>query len=186
MTDHKETIGEYLKRERESRQISLKEISEATKISVARLRLIEENRFDELPAEVFVKGFIKNYAEYVGLDMNEVMMKLAEQFQDSLHAASQQEVPKGEFDLEQKSNWFMIVLIILLLAVLAGLGYYFFLKPSVSGSGVSKSIQNLNVVPETQEDKRLNQDSNKHPSISLTENQKITTKKSEKTNPSPP
>ncbi len=66
-------IGNYLKREREAREISLQEISEKTKISIEFLRAIESNEFDKLPAEVFTIGFIRNYARYLGLNVDEVV-----------------------------------------------------------------------------------------------------------------
>ena len=61
-------FGETLKRERELRKISLREVSEATKIGLRYLEAMEENRFDQLPGGVFNKGFIRAYAKFIGLD----------------------------------------------------------------------------------------------------------------------
>jgi cytoskeletal protein RodZ len=61
-------LGETLKQERETRGVSLREISDATKIAVRYLEAIEQNHFDALPGGVFNKGFIRAYAAYVGLD----------------------------------------------------------------------------------------------------------------------
>lgn len=62
------SFGETLKRERELREISLRQISEATKISIRYLEALEQNRFELLPGGLFNKGFIRAYATYVGLD----------------------------------------------------------------------------------------------------------------------
>ncbi len=62
-----------MRRERELRQISLREISEATKINLRYLEALEDNRFSALPAEVFARGFLREYARYVGLDPDEVL-----------------------------------------------------------------------------------------------------------------
>jgi len=62
------TFGETLKRERELREISLREISDATKINVRYLEALEQNRFDALPGGLFNKGFIRAYATYIGVD----------------------------------------------------------------------------------------------------------------------
>jgi len=70
-----ESIGEYLKREREFRKISLEEISRTTKIREDMLRDIEENRLDSLPSPVFVKGFLRAYARCVGLDPDDVVLR---------------------------------------------------------------------------------------------------------------
>ncbi|MCP2519857.1 helix-turn-helix domain-containing protein [Candidatus Aminicenantes bacterium AC-335-A11] len=66
-------FGEELKKEREARNISLEEISKATKIHINFLRAIEENNFEALPGEFFIKNFIKAYANYLGLDEREVL-----------------------------------------------------------------------------------------------------------------
>jgi cytoskeleton protein RodZ len=51
----KESLGEYLKRERELRQISLEEVAEGTKIAIYRLRAMEADCWENLPAEIFVR-----------------------------------------------------------------------------------------------------------------------------------
>ena len=61
-------FGETLKRERELRKISLREVTEATKIGLRYLEALEGNRFDQLPGGVFNKGFIRAYAKFIGLD----------------------------------------------------------------------------------------------------------------------
>jgi cytoskeleton protein RodZ len=70
-----ETVGKYLKRERELRNISLKEISTATKIRENLLRAVEEDRHDLLPTPVFVKGFLIAYGKHIGLDPTDVVLR---------------------------------------------------------------------------------------------------------------
>jgi cytoskeletal protein RodZ len=62
------SFGEELKRERELREITLREISEATKINLRYLEALERNDFERLPGGVFNKGFVRAYAEYIGVD----------------------------------------------------------------------------------------------------------------------
>src|SRR5437667_359455 len=62
------SFGETLKRERELREISLRQISEATKINIRYLEALEGNRFDVLPGGLFNKGFIRAYSKYIGID----------------------------------------------------------------------------------------------------------------------
>jgi len=61
-------FGETLRRERELRDISLREIADATKINLRYLEALEQNRFDILPGGVFNKGFIRAYARFIGAD----------------------------------------------------------------------------------------------------------------------
>ena len=62
------SFGEDLKRERELRQISLREVADATKINIRYLDALERNDFRHLPGGVFNKGFVRAYAEYIGID----------------------------------------------------------------------------------------------------------------------
>jgi cytoskeletal protein RodZ len=68
-----DTFGQWLKRQRELRDISLREVSDVTKINLRYLQALEENRFSALPAPVFARGFLREYARYVGLDPDEVV-----------------------------------------------------------------------------------------------------------------
>lgn len=68
-----ESFGPWLRRQREGREIDLREIAEASKIGLRYLQALEENRFDVLPADVFAKGFLRQYSKYVGLDAEEVI-----------------------------------------------------------------------------------------------------------------
>ena len=67
------SFGEELRREREIRGISLKEIADATKISKRFLEAIERNDHRTLPAPVFTRGFVREYARYVGLSCEEMV-----------------------------------------------------------------------------------------------------------------
>lgn len=67
------SFGEELRREREIRGISLKEIADATKISKRFLEAIERNDHKTLPAPVFTRGFVREYAKYLGLNAEEMV-----------------------------------------------------------------------------------------------------------------
>jgi curved DNA-binding protein CbpA len=65
--------GARLRRVRLARGIDLDKISEVTKISSTYLRFIEEERFEDLPAAVYVRGFVGAYASSVGLDPQRIV-----------------------------------------------------------------------------------------------------------------
>lgn len=67
------SFGEWLRRQRELREISLRDIAERTKISLRYLEAMEADRFELLPAPIFAKGFLREYARYVGLSPDEVI-----------------------------------------------------------------------------------------------------------------
>ncbi len=60
--------GKSIKMLRTSREISLEEIYRKTNIPKKTLEDIEEENFEELPAFVYLKGFLKNYAKILGID----------------------------------------------------------------------------------------------------------------------
>lgn len=62
------TLGEKLKKLRSERRISLNEVSRATKIQVKYLEYLENGAYEKLPADVYVKGFLRNYSEFLGVD----------------------------------------------------------------------------------------------------------------------
>jgi len=70
-----ETLGEHLKRRREEQGITLEDIESVTKISLSYLRDMEEDRFDRLPASIFALGFLKQYAQCIGLDPQDVVLR---------------------------------------------------------------------------------------------------------------
>jgi len=69
------SFGNYLRIHRQKKGFSLKEIAEATKINVNSLLLLEKEELDKLPPDVIVRGFIKAYASFIGLDSSEVIRR---------------------------------------------------------------------------------------------------------------
>jgi len=67
------SFGEKLRRERDVRGISLREIAEGTKISVRFLQALEEDRLDVLPGGLFPRAFVRQYALFLGLDPDKVV-----------------------------------------------------------------------------------------------------------------
>lgn len=70
-----ETVGTTLRRQREHKRMGLAEVSRVTRIPVATLESIEHDHFDDLPGEVFVRGFLKSYAQTVGLVPDEIVAR---------------------------------------------------------------------------------------------------------------
>jgi cytoskeletal protein RodZ len=67
-----ESIGETLREARRNRRASLEDASRATKIKIEILEQLEADEFDRLAAPTYTKGFLKLYAEYLGLDSQSV------------------------------------------------------------------------------------------------------------------
>ena len=70
-----ERPGKYLKTEREVRGLSIEEAAESTKIREHFLKAIEEDRYELLPPDFYLRGFLTAYARYLGLDPNDVVLR---------------------------------------------------------------------------------------------------------------
>jgi cytoskeleton protein RodZ len=128
------SFGETLKRERELRQISLREISEATKINLRYLDALERNDFRHLPGGVFNKGFVRAYAQFIGIDPEAMAMAYLEeeqrQFTRAQRAGAGEAPPPAPAESRRPAAprvWVAVVVALLLLLVIAAgltaLGY---------------------------------------------------------------
>lgn len=68
-----ESLGTLLRREREQQQVSLRDISAVTKIQLKFLEAIERDEYERLPPVPFAVGFLRAYAQCIGLDPEEVV-----------------------------------------------------------------------------------------------------------------
>lgn len=62
---------QYLKKLRERKGISLKEISEVTNISVKSLTALENSEYSQLPGRAYIVGFLRSYSEYIGINVQQ-------------------------------------------------------------------------------------------------------------------
>lgn len=70
-----ESVGQFLRDKRQERGMSIAEIARATRVPTSSVERIEADQFDELPAEVFVRGFLKSYARAIGVSEDEVLAR---------------------------------------------------------------------------------------------------------------
>lgn len=125
-------FGDWLRRQREMREISLRDIADRTKISLRYLEAMEADRFDLLPAPIFAKGFLREYARYVGLSPDEVVNHYLSVQQPG---ASEEEVKKDATLAGQRPNrpkpvrnWtyglFLALAVLVLIGIVAALAWY--------------------------------------------------------------
>src|SRR6187401_3665168 len=69
------SVGQHLKGLREAKRMSLAEVSRTTRVPVSSVERIESDRFDELPGEVFVRGFLKSYARALNVPSDDVLAR---------------------------------------------------------------------------------------------------------------
>ncbi len=73
------TVGEILRKTREKQKLSLEDVYRDTKIAVHVLGAMEQDDFESFESETYLKGFLKNYAGYLKLDVDEILLTLERQ-----------------------------------------------------------------------------------------------------------
>ncbi|MFW6410387.1 MAG: helix-turn-helix domain-containing protein [Halanaerobiales bacterium] len=118
-------IGDKLREARRTRDLSLAQIEEETKIRKKYLAALEKNDFDSIPGEVYVKAFIKGYAEQVGLDGNKLVNKYINAKKRKKEQEKEEEMRRQK-ELENRKNKIKIIVVsaaILLIILVLGLIY---------------------------------------------------------------
>ena len=100
------SFGERLRRERELRGVSLRDVAEATKISTRFLKALEEDRVEVLPGGLFPRAFVRQYARQLGLDADRLVTEFLYAHGESLGDA--QSPPRGH-DAPPRGGMFLMV-----------------------------------------------------------------------------
>jgi hypothetical protein len=67
------TVGRYFQKSREENKISLESVARETRIKMDFLQAIEEDSFQLIPCETYVRGFIRSYAKFMHLNAKELI-----------------------------------------------------------------------------------------------------------------
>jgi len=89
------TLGQELREDRERRTVSIKDISDRTKIGTRILIALENDRWDLMPEKFFIKGVIKAYAEAIGADPAVYLEKYEKQRAAKEEAAERDRAARG-------------------------------------------------------------------------------------------
>lgn len=127
------SLGQDLKRERETRGISLRDISDSTRIGLRYLEALEADRFELIPQKFFIRAIIRSYAKSVGLEEARWLERFDEmsRFGEQLeYKASRAEASPGPF---RRPGRRPALLLTLGAAAAAALLYVFVLAPRRGG-----------------------------------------------------
>ena len=123
------TFGERLRRERETRGVTLEDIAASTKIGTRLLRALEDQQFDLLPGGIFNKGYVRAYARYLGINEEQAVadylraahetppdVRLIAHQNATMHGDAYRHASEGAFG----SRSFPLVPVFILLVVVGG------------------------------------------------------------------
>lgn len=111
------TTGGILRKKRERKKLNLDQVEKAIKIKKKFLKFLEKDDFRKLPSETYARGFVKNYAEFLGLSSDKVLAVFRRQFREEKKSSlSFQNIGEGNFFqiTPMRIKWGVILLTFLL------------------------------------------------------------------------
>lgn len=142
--DEIESLGRYLKKEREFKNISLKEVAKNTRVKEHFLKAIEEDQYNLLPSRTYVKGFLLSYAKYIGLDPNDVLLRYENLLVRKPIAPTETPLRK-KILWNKKPTW--VVVVVIMVSLIASYFLYPSKPPRESISVKPKSEETLSPSP---------------------------------------
>lgn len=119
-----ESVGTFFKQAREAKGLSLDRMASLTRIQQPYLEALEGERFDQLPEQVFTRGFVRMYARSLGVDEHEALRRFADSagsFYEKGEEEKRQVLKQREDDRRGKLNRNLVIVITGI--ILAGLIY---------------------------------------------------------------
>lgn len=124
-----ESLGNYIRRAREGKSVSIEQVAYATRISLKMLRALEEDDHTALPAPTFVRGYLQAYAKYVRIDTQDLLLRYQHHLAtapDSKRGAIRSHYLYVRERYQEKRR--LVLVIVLFATMLSVAGTYFFLK----------------------------------------------------------
>ena len=131
-------IGNSLREARLRQGLDFPEIEQATKIRGKYLRALEEEQFEVLPAQTYVKGFLRSYADYLGLDGQLYVDEFNSRYvRGEFEEEEEQRVPAARSPAPGAAAAFQGKAVLLTIAVIAGLTVFVFAAWKWGGNGLA-------------------------------------------------
>ncbi|GAC1701463.1 MAG: DUF4115 domain-containing protein [Candidatus Acidiferrum sp.] len=112
-------FGERLKREREMREVSVNEVTSATRIGPRFLEALENEDWEKLPGGIFNRGFVRAIARFLGLDEEDLLAEY-----DLAHGEQKIEAPAPyQNQIPSPPKWIPALAVLAFVALLVGMFY---------------------------------------------------------------
>lgn len=143
-------VGKLLNSERTKKGLDYTDIEAATGIRASFIKAIEEGRFDALPGEVYVKGFIRNYSNYLGLDAAKMVRmyveKVSAETEDN-DGFSDEHAPEPSKKSSAASSILWVILMLLIICAVAGGVYWWMNGPGKQAAAPATQQQSVSQPP---------------------------------------
>lgn len=128
--------GERLRRAREEKGLSQEEACKHLRLSTSYMKALEQDDYDRLPEAPFIKGYLRNYARFLGLPAEE----LARQFQQRVDEMRQDEREREQAALDEAPSnreWRLPALVVLVVVLLVAVGWWLWPRDQLSAPDAS-------------------------------------------------
>lgn len=141
------TLGEKLRKLRGELHVPLTEVARSTRIRVKYLESLENGEYEKLPADVYVRGFLRNYARFLGVDEG-ALMKLYERernIQENL--GNTKKAPTSSFNLPATSFVITPKMVVLAVSIMSLVGIFGYLYQEFSRFAAEPTLVVLEPTP---------------------------------------
>ena len=146
-----DSIGEKLRSTREAKKLTIKEVVKETNINPVYIEALEDEKFDKFPSETYVIGFLKNYAEYLRLDV-EAIVKAYKGYKIGESATPLEELTRptksslmmmiSSFANRYRNVLFVAGVVVAVLIIISGIRAIFVSDVDVTGDNSIENIKN--------------------------------------------
>jgi Helix-turn-helix domain len=141
-------IGNSLREARLRQELDFFEIEQSTKIRGKYLRALEDEQFEVLPAQTYVKGFLRSYADHLGLDGQLYVDEFNSRYvRGEIEEEEEQRLVKPRVARPGRGGAFQSKAVLITLVAIAGLTVFVFVAWFSGGSGSQNTL--LSMTPKT-------------------------------------
>jgi cytoskeleton protein RodZ len=133
MADSAQTLGEFLRQEREKRGVTIEQVASATRISVRLLHSLEADQYADLPAKPFVRGFVTSYCRFISLNPQETLTRFDDFIEKKASERPSRDAGHSGYAFEKREGEQSRTLLWIVMGVFIAIGAVLFLvfKPSL-------------------------------------------------------
>ncbi|MCC4307348.1 helix-turn-helix domain-containing protein [Alcanivorax marinus] len=128
--------GERLRRAREEQGLSQEEVSKQLRLSLSYLKALEDDDYSRLPEPTFIKGYLRNYARFLGLPAEELARRFQQEVDQQRDAEHEREQQALE-DSPRRREWRVPLVVILLVVLAVAVGWWLWPR----GEGASAPVE---------------------------------------------
>lgn len=124
-----ETLGDKLRKARKAKGVDIKHVEEATKIRAKHIEALETGNYSELPPDVYIEGFLKIYAEFLGLEKEKILQlykkerELKETVEKAVRSSFKKTVPMNPKIVITPKTLFLSAIMVTVLVIVIYIGW---------------------------------------------------------------